>query len=140
MGPPTSNNRWFLLCRWHKLYRYATKNLCIFQNFQVIFWKGFSGLFFIFLGKDPVVLKSLGYWEYLYEAAVIAWIIFGLGYVIMIINIISDGLKAPARKIKTFATKTEKAIMSKILQEIVIIKSKVRYLTTNTGSWKLNFG
>ena len=98
-------------------------------------------MFLLFLGKDPVVLKSLGYWEYLYEAAVIVWIIFGLGYVIMIINIIADGLKAPARKIKTFATKTEKAIMSKIFEEIVIIKSKVRYCNpTNSGHWKFTFG
>ena len=43
-------------------------------------------------------MNKLGHWEYIYLAGVFIWIIFGLGYVFMIIGIIADGIKKPARK------------------------------------------
>ena len=49
----------------------------------------------------------------------------------MIINIIADGLKAPAKKIARKLHKTEKAIYAKVLQELILIKSKVN--TTKGG-------
>ena len=84
-----------------------------------------------FAGRDPAVLEKLGNWKVLYETVIVAWIIFGLGYVIMIINIIADGLKAPAKKIARKIHKTEKAIYAKVLQELILIKSKVN--TTKGG-------
>ena len=40
-------------------------------------------------GKDKDVLDKLGNWEVVYEAGIILWIIFGLGYLLMIISIIT---------------------------------------------------
>ena len=41
----------------------------------------------------------------------------------MIIGIIADGLKEPARKAVKKLAQAEKAILAKVLQEIVVIKS-----------------
>jgi len=41
------------------------------------------------------VLLKLGHWKIVYESALIVWILFGLGYLVMIINIISEGLTRP---------------------------------------------
>ena len=40
-------------------------------------------------GRDEEVLDRLGNWRLLYEAGMILWIIFGLGYLFMIISIIT---------------------------------------------------
>ena len=79
------------------------------------------------LGKDQAVLNGLGEWgQHFYEIGVVTWIIFGLGYLFMIIQIISEGLRAPAkrvvRKIRKI-TKAEKSDLLKILHEL--IRSKV---------------
>ena len=47
---------------------------------------------FTFLGKDEDVLKKLGNWAPVYEAGIILWIIFGLGYLFMIISIITGNI------------------------------------------------
>ena len=72
-------------------------------------------------------MDRLGKLSWLYEAAVLAWIIFGLGYVFMIIGFITESLRAPAKKAKKWVKQkaSEKAIISRILQEIVLLKSKV---------------
>ena len=41
----------------------------------------------------------------------------------MIIGVIADGLKKPARKAAKKLAKAEKAILARVLQEIVVIKS-----------------
>ena len=101
------------------------------QNFSKYFMYILTQNVNYFPGRDPAVLEKLGNWKVLYETIVVAWIIFGLGYVIMIINIIADGLKAPAKKIARKLHKTEKAIYAKVLQELILIKSKVN--TTKEG-------
>ena len=85
-------------------------------------------IIFIFLGKDQAVLNGLGEWgQHFYEIGVVTWIIFGLGYLFMIIQIISEGLRAPAKRVvkkMRKLTKAEKSVLSKIFHEL--IKSKVR--------------
>jgi len=49
-------------------------------------------------GRSRDTLDQLGHWEYVYLAGVFIWIVFGLGYLFMIIGVIADGLKKPARK------------------------------------------
>ena len=72
-------------------------------------------------------MNKLGHWEYIYLAGVFIWIIFGLGYVFMIIGVIADGIKKPARKAVKKLAQAEKAILARVLQEIVAIKaSKVK--------------
>jgi hypothetical protein len=41
------------------------------------------------IGKDEAVLLRLGNWAPVYEAGIILWVIFGLGYLFMIISIIT---------------------------------------------------
>ena len=67
----------------------------------------------------------MGGFKYVYLVFTVVWIIFGLGYVFMIIGVITDGLKAPAKKAAKKLAKAEKAVIAKVLQEIVLIKSKV---------------
>ena len=45
--------------------------------------------YFQITGKDEDVLAKLGNWKVVYEAGMILWIIFGLGYLFMIISIIT---------------------------------------------------
>ena len=49
-------------------------------------------------GNNQETLDDVGNWEYVYLAGVFIWIVFGLGYIFMIISIIADGLKQPAKK------------------------------------------
>ena len=50
----------------------------------------------------------------------------------MIIGVIADGLKKPARKAAKKLAKAEKAILARVLQEIVVIKSsKVNFFSFN---------
>jgi hypothetical protein len=56
------------------------------------------------------------------------WILFGLGYIVMIIGIITHGLSSPARKAaKKFAV-AEKILFEKIIREIVAKREKVTLL------------
>ena len=43
-------------------------------------------------GKSEETLRRLGIWAPVYEAGIILWIIFGLGYIFMLINIITGTL------------------------------------------------
>lgn len=74
------------------------------------------------------MLDRLGNWDIVYEIGLIVWIIFGLGYIFMIINVITDGLKKPARKAAKRLRKAEKVMVARILQEIVIMKARVKTL------------
>ena len=73
-------------------------------------------------GNNQDTLNAIGYWEYVYLAGVFIWIVFGLGYIFMIIGIIADGIKEPAKKAVKKLAQAEKVILSKVLQEIVDIK------------------
>ncbi len=77
-------------------------------------------------GRDKNVLDKMGDYKVIYEIAVVVWIIFGLGYVFMIINVISQGMKAPARRAAKRLALAEKALMAKVLEELVVIKSDKR--------------
>ena len=63
---------------------------------------------------------------YVYETFVVIWITFGLGYVLMIIMAISDGLKKPASKVAKGFRKAEKVLLEKVLTEVVALKTATR--------------
>ena len=50
---------------------------------------------------------------------------FGLGYIFMIISVITDGIKTPARKAVKKLAEAEKVMLARIVWEIVLKKSKV---------------
>ena len=56
-------------------------------------------LIFVIAGRNQSIQTSQGDWEYVYGTLVIVWTIFGLGYIIMIFNIIADGLKENTKKV-----------------------------------------
>ena len=82
--------------------------------------------FFIFLGRDEGTKANLGNYLYVYETFVVIWITFGLGYVLMIIMAISDGLKKPASKVAKGFRKAEKVLLEKVLTEVVALKTATR--------------
>lgn len=77
-----------------------------------------------FLGRDQEVLKKLGGWGIVYEIGLIVWIIFGLGYLIMIISNITMSLQKPARKAAKGIKMAEKVMFTRIFQEILVMRSK----------------
>jgi hypothetical protein len=76
----------------------------------------------------------MGNWKILYEGAIVAWIIFGLGYVFMIINIITDGIRRPAKLAAKKFHRAEKALIEKVLKDLVTMKSMAKVLTTRLKS------
>ena len=56
-------------------------------------------LIFVIAGRNQSIQTRQGDWEYVYGTLVIVWTIFGLGYIIMIFNIIADGLKENTKKV-----------------------------------------
>ena len=95
-------------------------NLCIKLNYFFLHPIGFGDLV---AGRTQKTLDELDDWEFVYLAGVFVWIIFGLGYIFMIIGIIADGIKQPARKAVKKLAQAEKAILARVLQEVVDIKS-----------------
>ena len=77
------------------------------------------------LGRDEGTKEKLGNYLYVYEVFVVIWIIFGLGYVFMIIGELMEGLRAPAKKAVKKLKKAEKVILERVLHEIVVMKSRV---------------
>ena len=80
--------------------------------------------FMILSGRDEGTKSKLGNYLYIYETFVIIWITFGLGYVLMIILAISDGLKNPAAKVAKKLRKAEKVVLEKVLTEVVALKRR----------------
>jgi hypothetical protein len=77
-------------------------------------------------GEDDVVNARLGDWVVVYEACTIIWITFGLGYVFMIITVIADNLRRPARKAIKKIKVAEKIMTERIVQELLSMKEKDR--------------
>ncbi len=48
-------------------------------------------------GRYEETLDDLGNWKVVYQIALFVWIIIGLGYVFMIVGVIADNLKKPAK-------------------------------------------
>ena len=73
---------------------------------------------------DPEVNARLGDWLILYNFCIVTWIIFGLGYIFMIITVIADNLRRPAskavRKLK------EEVMATKIIEEVLAIRERAR--------------
>ena len=78
-----------------------------------------------FSGRDDATREKLGDFLYVYEIFVVIWIIFGLGYVFMIIGELMEGLRSPARKAAKKLRKARKVILERVLHEVVLIKSRV---------------
>ena len=74
-------------------------------------------LIMITAGRDPVELKEMGGWKIVYETGQLIWIIFGLGYIFMIITAIGDSLKKPVKK-------WNKKIEKRLREEIMEIRAK----------------
>ena len=81
-----------------------------------------SKIILYFTGRDEPTKESLGNYLLIYEIFIIIWITFGLGYVLMIILAISDGLRKPASKVAKKLAKAEKVVLEKVLHEVVILK------------------
>lgn len=74
----------------------------------------------------------MGNWDIVYEIALIVWIIFGLGYIFMVINIIAENLRKPAKRVAAYRAKRleerrirrrqKNANMFQVLQEVAAMK------------------
>ena len=115
-------------------------------HFTTLFHRPFF-VFILFTGRDPEVLARLGNWKIVYEISLVVWIIFGLGYIFMIITIITDSMRKPARSAAKRFRKAEKVMVTRILDEILEIKAKKvrnhllkmpRRITINTTLFKTN--
>jgi hypothetical protein len=58
--------------------------------------------------------------------------LFGLGYIFMIVGIITDGISTPARKAAKKLAEAEKIMIEKIIRELIMLrKAKARYYLIN---------
>ena len=78
-------------------------------------------------GRDRTVYDSLGDWKVVYEIGQVVWIIFGLGYIFMLINMIADILRKRGRGAAKRIRRGQKVMTTRILQELVNSKTKVRW-------------
>ena len=63
-----------------------------------------------------------------YQAFTVTWLVFGLGYIFMIVTVIADNLRKPARKaVKKFRVAEQKVLSNKILQELLDMKEQNRW-------------
>ncbi len=78
----------------------------------------------MYVGRYEDQLSTLGNWDIVYQIMLIVWIIFGLGYVFMLVGVIADNLQKPARSAAKRFRRAEKIFTSKVLQEIVVMKTE----------------
>ena len=77
---------------------------------------------------DTTVEEKLGGWMWAYQAFTVTWLVFGLGYIFMIVTVIADNLRKPARKaVKKFRVAEQKVLSNKILQELLDMKEQDRW-------------
>ena len=63
-----------------------------------------------------------------YQAFTVTWLVFGLGYIFMIVTVIADNLRKPARKaVKKFRVAEQKVLSNKILQELLDMREQDRW-------------
>ena len=58
-------------------------------------------------------------WRIVYEIFIFIWVLFGLGYLFMIITVISDGLSFPAKQAAKKLKTAERQLVTKILTEVM---------------------
>ena len=76
---------------------------------------------------DPAVEERLGGWMWAYQAFTVTWLVFGLGYIFMIVTVIADNLRKPARKaVKKLRVAEQMVLSNKILQELLDMKMRDR--------------
>ena len=71
-------------------------------------------------GKEKV-LNRLGNWRYVYFFGLIIWILNGLAFFLMTINVINDAFKIPAKRLKQRMNDIEEGNSNKILNAVVKI-------------------
>ncbi|XP_040581421.1 uncharacterized protein [Lepeophtheirus salmonis] len=72
-------------------------------------------------GRNNDILRSLDSWSLIYESFILIWIMFGLGYIFMIITIITDGIRKPVRRA---VKKIERSFLKRIIEEVVNKRNK----------------
>jgi len=75
-----------------------------------------------FLGRDESVLEDLSNWDIVYEIGLVVWIIFGLGYIFMVIAVITEALRKPAKSAARRFKRGRRAMMARVLTEVVNMK------------------
>ena len=75
-------------------------------------------------GRDQATLDELGSWAIVYEIMLMIWITFGLGYLVMLISLITKSLRKPAKRAAKTFKKAEKILVDRIINEIVIMRSR----------------
>ena len=69
-----------------------TMKLSSFTKFSIVIF--FKLIIVLDLGKSSETLATLGGWKPVYEAGIILWIIFGLGYIFLLITIITGTISS----------------------------------------------
>ena len=78
----------------------------------------------IISAKNIDVIERMGNWKVVYQIFIIVWIIFGLGFLFMIITLIADGLKKPAKSATKKFKQAQKVMFTRVLQEILVMRNK----------------
>ena len=66
----------------------------------------------------------MGNWAEFYQACLMIWITFGLGYVFMLIAIIAEGLQKPARSAAKRFKARRRMAMGKVVEELTKMKEE----------------
>jgi len=58
-------------------------------------------------------------WKLVYEVFIIVWIVFGLGYILMVINLVTDAYKKSYQKAASALRPSDKQLISTVLREVL---------------------
>lgn len=68
----------------------------------------------------------MGNWKVVYEIGLVVWIVFGLGYIFMLIQVIADSLRKPARKAAKGIKKEGTVLFTMIFSQFIRSKTSGR--------------
>ena len=69
------------------------------------------------------MLDGLGSWRVVYQIYNFVWILFGLGFLFMMIAMIAENLKKPAKNATKRFKKAQKVMFTRVLQEILVMRN-----------------
>jgi hypothetical protein len=73
-------------------------------------------------GRSSEVVDRLGNWNIVYELGLIVWIIFGLGYLFMIVDMLATAIRKPGRRAAKGIRAAERIMMTRVIKEIVRVR------------------